>query len=524
MQPMIDETVPMSEEQGLQEALSIFQSLIGASNVDHVLTQAGGQPFLKFVIGRSSAFYQKVLVATQRSLSAGNPFRGAIGLVEKHQDRFPESLEAISLLTLLTRSTRAVSEDSAERGFAVQYVPFQNREDHQLAQPATHVVVGRRGVGKSTLIRRATEILQSTKAIYAVIDMQAYGALAGDDLARELLHDIAVALARSAERVSLSSTATLDTNSLFDVAKEILAENVMVAAAVPRLKRALGEITKRTRDNAFVFLDDFHLLARDEQPKVLNLVHGFLKGASGWLKVAGVRSLLNTYSSASRIGLQVPGDAQSISLDLTLENPEAAETHLRAILQSFLTAIGYEGMSQVIPKAAFKRLVWANAGVPRDFLQMFGRAIEHARKNRHAIVTLSDVNSAIGEFGQRKMDEMRQDASNSEGELHAMLDALEIHCLDNVKVNAFLLRSEESEERRLVHMLSDLRLVHLINQSITPDRAGEKYEAYIIDYSRFTGFRRRPNVKEMIPDEGQFKASELRKLPKVSDGFLARPH
>jgi hypothetical protein len=69
-------------------------------------------------------------------------------------------------------------------------------------------------------------------------------------------------------------------------------------------------------------------------------------------------------------------------------------------------------------------------------------------------------------------------------------------------------------------MLSDLRLVHLINQSITPDRAGERYEAYIIDYSRFTGFRRRPNVKEMVPDEGQFKASELRKLPKISAGFL----
>jgi hypothetical protein len=47
----------------------------------------------------------------------------------------------------------------------------------------------------------------------------------------------------------------------------------------------------------------------------------------------------------------------------------------------------------------------------------------------------------------------------------------------------------------------------------------------ILDYSLFTGFRRRPNIKEMVPKEDhfQFKASELRRLPKVFDGFLARP-
>ena len=38
----------------------------------------------------------------------------------------------------------------------------------------------------------------------------------------------------------------------------------------------------------------------------------------------------------------------------------------------------------------------------------------------------------------------------------------------------------------------------------------------------FTGFRRRPNIKEMIPEHGQFKASVLTTLPKVSEGFLAK--
>ena len=153
---------------------------------------------------------------------------------------------------------------------------------------------------------------------------------------------------------------------------------------------------------------------------------------------------------------------------------------------------------------------------------MFARAVEHARRNRHALVTLSDVNVAIGEFGQSKATELSQDARNTEGDLREMLSALEDYCLDENRTNAFLVRSDESKERKLVQTLSDLRLVHLINQSTTPDRAGQRYEAFILDYSMFTGFRRRQNIQEMIPKHGQFKASELRTLPKVSDGFLAK--
>jgi hypothetical protein len=511
-----------AEDSAELQALTVFEREIGATGVQTQRTLVGNQYFLKFIVGRDAPFYMHALRETQRALSPENPFRGALGLHIQKATRFPESTEATSLLTLLTRSTRPVAQDTSERGFSVPYVPFQNREDHQLAQPATHVVVGRRGVGKSTLIKRAVEILRTSPAIVAVLDVQAYSTLVGDDLAREVLHDIATILAEDARSVGTSIDGGLDTTGLLSIASELSAGSLAAPAAVPRIKRELQALTKATANHAYVFLDDFHVLAPAEQPKVLHLVHGALKGANGWLKVAGLRTQLNYYLPRTRQGLQVPGDAQSISLDLTLENPEAAETHLRAIMEGFLRAVGYSVLEDVLPEAAFRRLVWANAGVPRDFLQMFARAIEHARRNHHALVTLSDVNVAIGESGQGKANELSQDARNTEGELRKLLSALESYCLDENQINAFLVRSEESQERKLVQALSDLRLVHLISQSTTPDKAGQRYEAFILDYSMFTGFRRRPNIKEMIPRQGQFKASELRKLPKVSGGFLAK--
>jgi Cdc6-like AAA superfamily ATPase len=519
---MTDSSSPIDEETAAAEALKIFEREVGTTGVETQITIAGNEPFLKFFVGRDSPFYKHALRETQKALSLESPFRGALGLSIRKTEHFPESLEATALLTLLTSSTRAVAQDTSERGFSVPYVPFQNREDYQLAQPATHVVVGRRGVGKSTLIRRALEILKAAPAILAVIDAQAYATLSGDDLAREILDDVVRALADDAARVSALVGKEIGTETLRSISAELSGAQISPSAAAVQIRRALQAITKTTGNHAFVFLDDFHLLDRDEQPKILHLMHSGLKGANGWLKVAGIGSLLNYYSARDRIGLQVPGDAQLVPLDLTLENPEAAESHLRAILERFLKAIGYSAQTDVLPEQAFRRLAWANAGVPRDFLQMFARAVEHARRNRHSVVTLSDVNVAIGEFGQRKIDELVQDARNSEGDLRELLSALETYCLDENETNGFLLKSNNFNERRLVHILSDLRLVHLISQSITPDRAGERYEAYILDYSLFTGFRRRPNIREMLPKEGQFKASELRTLPKVSEGFLAK--
>ena len=519
---MADTSETESKEMGEAEARRLFEREIGVAGIGTKRSSAGNSPFLKFIVGRQAPIYQHALRETQKGLSQSNPFRGGLGLAVEKVERFPSSVEATVLLTLLARSTRAVAQDSVERGFSVPYVPFRNQEDHQLAQPASHVVVGRRGVGKSTLLLRAIELLKQSAAIVAVVDVQAFSSLTGDELYREILQDVLISLIEDVGRVARLRNFEIDTSGLSQIAADLAAKQLSPAAAIPRIRRELRVITTATKSSAYLFLDDFHLISWDLQPKLLHLLHGAFKGADGWIKVAGIRTLLNYYSPESREGLEVPGDAQIVSLDLTLENPEAAESHLRVILEGFLRAVGYSSTTAVLPDNAFRRLAWATAGVPRDFLQMFARAVEHARRNKHAAVTLSDVNVAIGEFGQRKMDDLGQDARNAEGELRHLLSVLEEYCLDEKGTNGFLLFSEESRERRLIHILNDLRLVHLVNPSITPDRAGEKYEAYILDYSRFTGFRRRQNILEVMPEDGQFKAAELRRLPKVTSEFLAK--
>ncbi|MBJ9967277.1 ATP-binding protein [Burkholderia seminalis] len=514
-------TNEMNDDRSAEEAIDAFEREIGVTGVPNCRVLVGNREFLKFAVGREAPLYTYALYESQKRLPDSNPFKGAMALAPEKASSFPASTEASALLTLLTRSTREVSQGEPIGGYSVPYVPFQKREDHQLAQPASHIVRGRRGVGKSTLIRRAAELLSETPSIVAILDMQTYSTLSGDDLIREVLYDMCTSMASAAQDVGFRTHVAIDAQPLMSIAENISSGATSVDRAPVAIKRVLAQLTKAAKGNAFLFLDDFHLIDHECQPRLLHTLNASLKGANGWLKVAGLSSLLNVYSPSDRKGLQVPGDAQYVSLDLTLENPEAAQAHLRAILEGFLNAVGYGLGSSVIPEAAFRRLAWANAGVPRDFLQMFGRSLEHASRNRHVTVTLSDVNIAIGEFGQQKMDDLQRDARNEAGVLRNALSRLESLCLDDSKINAFLVRSDDSNERVIVQVLSDLRMVHLIHQSITPGKAGERFEAFILDYSIFTGFRRRPNVKEMIPKELQFKASELRALPKVPDGFFA---
>jgi hypothetical protein len=428
-------------------------------------------------------------------------------------------MEADVLRGLLARSTRAISGQSTLHSFPGQYVPFQNNEEIQAIQPATHLIVGRRGVGKSTLILKAKELLDRSRSVAVVLDMQPYAHRQDDAVLVDVLADLATAIAVAVRR--RHGNASGATEKLDQFADDLLKGVTKPERASAALRRAASEVTTSADADLFVFLDDYHLVHPDQQPKLVEAIHGGLKGARGWLKVAGLRSLLRVYDPSTRKGLQTPGDAQVISLDLTLVDPEAAEEHLRRILLSFLVLVGVDKLNAAVADGAFHRLVWANAGVPRDFLQMFSKSIEHASRASRQRVELTDANLAIGEFGQQKMADLEEDARNEQNLVQRALDAIEEHCLERKKVNAFLIRSESTDEYKAVQTLSDLRLLHLLHQTITPHKAGERYEAYMLDYSLFTGFRRRPNIRQMLPADGkQFKAAELRKIPILPQGFL----
>ena len=146
-------------EQARLAAAGLFAQSLGLPEVGTVTDLVGNEEFLKFKVGRRAPVYDHALRETLKSLPEANPYRGLLGLQVEPTEKFPDSMEAEVLRGVFARSTRTISSSSPLSMFPGQYVPFQNNEETQAIQPATHLIVGRRGVGKSTLILKAKDLL-----------------------------------------------------------------------------------------------------------------------------------------------------------------------------------------------------------------------------------------------------------------------------------------------------------------------------------------------------------------------------
>jgi hypothetical protein len=161
-------------------------------------------------------------------------------------------------------------------------------------------------------------------------------------------------------------------------------------------------------------------------------------------------------------------------------------------------------MFDTISKSALDRLVLASGGVPRDFMVLGSLAIQVARERSNAkTARVQDVNEAAGRNAQPKIQELEDDAASSIGSANASKEALtnlRSFLLDQRQTTYFRVdfRDKEAHQREydLLQSLMDLRLIHLINSSVSDERlAGHRSEVYMLDLSQFASSRFKRNLK-----------------------------
>jgi len=498
-----------------------FLELTGLSDVDLHQEIAGLEVFLRFKVGQDAPLYRQAIAIIDRELGQDHEFHGRLSLKVSKEKYALFSRETDLLRSLITRSLR-VTSGQLSGDLIVEFVPFRGREEQIITQPANHVILGRRGVGKSSLILLGVRRLWGSRNLPIWVDLQPYRGRRDPACVVEVLYELAQLAVREAQGEKQS---LIQASSILERAIERRPTSEdQVQALLPNVRQCVRNFTQSSQTQMYVFLDDAHLPAMELQPFLFDAVHSVLKGAGGWLNVAGVKHLTSLYDSGRSIGLQVPHDAQPINLDLTLTDPGAARDHLVAILEKFLLTCGIKRRASVIADSAIERLVWCSAGVPRDFLWLFQNALQHALQNRRRRIGVQEVNLAVGESGQSKMQELAEDTSENADRLRSLVDNLQQKCLDELRSNSFLVESApHGVGYKLLQKLMDLRLVHLLHPSITPGRAGERYEAYLLDYSFYTGVRRRHGLSELrISSDAPPRYTELRHLPRIDvDDLLA---
>ena len=482
-----------------------FSSICNILPPEYDVINKAGDDYLAIYVGRINDIYARAINKIKDEENETNIF-----LKEKKPKSWLTSNESQLLQQLLSQSL-TVGKSTLQSNFHKKFIPFLGGEERKIYSDSNQVVFGRRGAGKSSLILYAANKAKNDNYPFVWIALQQYLGRKDLQVIPQVLYEIIDGLAiyekndvgrilRLKEKIAL----------LEDKGSEIKKSDIEIF--LPIFSRdLLGFVSEHRK--LFIFIDDLHLIDIKLQPFLLSAIYSFSRGNNIYMKIATIENLSRLYNEAKQEGLQTPGDAQVIRLDHSLVEPVVALNHIKIILNSYVTYIGIPSLSSLCGKGVVDRLVWVSAGVPRDAIYIFNNSLARAISQGRKLIAVTDVNMSAAESLTEKERNISDDASDESGKIKAIIEDIKKFCLKEVKQNAFLIHIEPNNKiYQLIKRISDLRFIHVIHPGITPEKAGEKYEAFLLDYAFYTGFRKATSVKEFKPKFDILTAKELRKL------------
>ncbi len=386
-----------------------------------------------------------------------------------------------------------------------------------------HLVFGRRGAGKTALLVEARRQLTEEGAITCWVNVQSLRHETPERIVLYILDELLMALVSHQRVVRPESVVAADAATLYETIRSMLAsvhtEQAAVLSLIPRVQRTLTRFLDLEGARLYLFIDDFYYVARREQPRILDVLHGCVRDTDAWLKVASIRHLTRWFQSSPPMGLQTIHDADLIDLDVTLQEPVRAKEFLENVLRQYATRVAVPALTRLFSGEALDRLVLASGAVPRDYLVLASNAIAKAQRRQNAkLVGVQDVNQAAGDAAGVKLQELEDDMASNEGTAEKTLAALKAvrdFCLETTTFTYFLVRyrDKESEPKAysLLTDLMDVRMVHLIDSGVSdPHAAGQRSEAFMLDLSQFSGSRLKQRINVLDFSAGRIVARETR--------------
>lgn len=440
------------------------------------------------------------------------------------------SPQVAGLLELLNARSR-----TSESQPSLRYIKDVEERLSLAVSPRHHLIFGRRGVGKTSLLLEAKRVLEGLGAFALWINMQPLrGLRAGQAFLTIVLRicDLSIGAFQSGK-------STVSSIELFRTLRSVVEQRLydpsltsdQASALVPQVQQAVSRFCIDAGRPLYLFLDDIHYLPTTEVPLFLDLLHGITRDNPMWLKVAGIQHQTRWFIPTPPTGLQTGHDAAIINLDVTLEHPEKAKVFLQDVLKGYVEECGVLPLSKVLSASAIDRLVLASGGVPRDFLTLCASSLQTARQREKAqTVGVQDVNNAAGIAGQTKLQELEDDAAATFGRsvaLVASLNKIRDFLLEREKITYFRVDFRDKEMHaaayRVLQALSDLRMLHLINASLSdPHHAGQRSEVYLLDLSQYSGSRLKQRLRVLDFERGHLvlKRTRSSEPPKIGDTVL----
>lgn len=490
-----------------------FSSEIGGVEPAWAIKNRPDGEYLLFEFAHPNDRLHAALDRALQAVGEENEYRERVAIVKRK--RKPANVVEIAEARLLQKElseSLTVDRNTFGDDFLSRYTSSVTNHEQSIVGKANHVVYGRRGSGKSSLLAYAMHRIAASGLPFSWIALQTYAG-------RDEPQVIASVIAEIFFELSSQSNDSADFKSLadrFDLLAESSKENIDldIDRLLPRARRTLSTLASSEKP-IIIFLDDIHVVAQSLQPRLLGAIYAMARGNNCFIKASGIEHFTNIWDSSTRTGLESPHDAQILKLDYNLTMPDRSREHIVSILDAHAQFCGLPGVRYLCEDQVLSRLVLVAAAVPRDALSLFSQAITKSLVKGQKAVTIMSINAAASETVEEKLRDVEKDISANEREgLQSTLDKIRDLCVKTYGVNSFLVRIDNRNAAyQAVQKLIALRFIHVLHEGITPHKVGERYIALMLDFGFYIGARAAKSVRLFPEKPKPLAAKDLRTLP-----------
>lgn len=497
----------------LQEVVSLFAKRLSSVKFDYHLKDRPDGEFVVFEVANITARFYTIVNDVNFALDDEHLFKDRVFIQErsKKPSNIFEMPEMMLLKKELTQSL-TVHRNTFKKDFFSRYIPSVSNSEDDIVSRANFVVYGRRGAGKSSLLAYAMHTAEKESLPFVWIAMQTYSGRSDIQTVFSVLSEVF----REIKPFSSDVEAVEAFESLVTGLSEEDSDKGLVSKLdrlIPRARGLLSGIASYDTPLT-IFIDDIHLLEETLQPKLLSVLYSLARDNSVYIKVSGIEPLTRTWDGAVNVGMQSPHDIQVIRLDHNLTMPHLSRDHIKQILEGHAKYCGFPSISYMVDDKAISRLVLSAAAVPRDALSLFSQAIIKSSVKKQKSVSITSINSAASESIEDKFRDLELGVNYDKSEIANLLEKVKKFCLEEKKITAFLVRIDNSSPGyALIQKLAALRFAHVLHEGITPEAAGKRYIALMLDFGFYVGIRTARSLKMFMEEPVVLLAKDLRKLP-----------
>ncbi|MBZ5601473.1 MAG: hypothetical protein LAO79_04125 [Acidobacteriia bacterium] len=219
---------------------------------------------------------------------------------------------------------------------------------------------------------------------------------------------------------------------------------------IPHFKRVFSEASDLMGGcPIFLILDDFYFVPKSVQPEFIDYFHRLTKDTPLFMKIATIkhRSRLFKTTEQSYIGAELEHDIFAIDMDYTLDKfadlKEFMSDLLGAAIRDAQVKLSAEDL---FTGDGFSQLCLASGGVPRDFLSLFVRLANSIVSAKGDKIGKVEVNEEAIAIISSKLDALKVDSAGEREILESYLSALRRFAYNDHRTNAFLVAKDELEQ------------------------------------------------------------------------------